>query len=110
MHPRCLVSGTGYVLHVRTWIEMRLGFHAALSAQLDDTIAQPAEERAVVRHEEHRPLEVLQRVNEHLLREQIQVIGWLVEDQKVGWVEEHARNHQPGLLAPGEGSNLLVDV
>ena len=63
-----------------------------------------------MRDEEHGAIEVRERLDEHFLREEVQVIGGLVEDQEVRWVEQHSRNHQPRLLAAGERPNLLVDI
>ena len=60
------------------------------------------QEAAVVRDEQHRPLEIPQGVDQHFLRRQIQVIGRLVEHEKVRRVEEHPGHDQPGLLAAAE--------
>ena len=63
-----------------------------------------------MRHEQHRAVEVLQRVEQHLLRREIEVVGRLVEDEEVRRVEEHAREDEARLLAARQRSNFLVDL
>ena len=62
-------------------------------------LLRPLQERPIVRHEHHRPLEVVQRLEQHFLGREIEVVGRLVEDEEVGRIEEHARHHQARLLA-----------
>ena len=69
-----------------------------------------AEERAVVRHEQHRAVEVLQRLEQHFLRREIEVVGRLVEHEEVGRIEQHAREHEARFLAARQRADLLVDV
>ena len=83
---------------------------AVLAAQLEHATAERTEEHPVVRHEHHGALEVPERCEQHLLGGQIEVVGRLVEDQEVGRVEEHARHHEPRLLAARERPDLLVDL
>src|SRR5262249_38922121 len=64
---RRFVTGTCNIVHIRSGIRVRLRFRAALATQLEDAVAQPAQERAVMGHEQHRAVEVLQRVERHLL-------------------------------------------
>ena len=78
---------------------MRLRVGAALAAELEHAVAEPAQERAVVRHEDHRALEVAERVDQHVLRREIEMVGRLVEDQEVRRIEQHARHHEARLLA-----------
>src|SRR4029453_13665035 len=103
-------SSTSDVFDVRARIKMRLCFDTTLSAQLDDPIAETGKEGAGVRDEEHRPIEVFEGLDEHFLREKIQVVRGLVEDQEVGRVEQHSRNHETRFLAAGKRADLLVDV
>ena len=49
-------------------------------------------------------------VEQHLLRREIEMVGRLVEDEEVRRIEQHARHHQPRLLAARERADLLVDV
>src|SRR5688572_17093440 len=55
MHPRCFVSGALHVFDVGPGIQVRLLVGAGLPSQLDDAIAQGAQERAIVGDEQHRP-------------------------------------------------------
>ena len=63
-----------------------------------------------MRHEDHRPLERLERVDQHLLGGEIQMIGGLVQDEEIRGVEEQARHRQARLLAARERPDLLVGV
>src|SRR5688572_10405648 len=82
MDSRRFVTGARDVLDVGAGIEMRLGVGAALTAELDHPVAQRSQESPVVRHEQHRPVEVLQRLDQHFLGEQVEVVGGLVEHQE----------------------------
>ena len=73
-----------------------------VAGQFQDTIAEPAEKRPVVRDEEHRALKVLEGFDEHFLRGQVEVIRRLVEDEEVGWIEEHARDDEARFFSAGE--------
>src|ERR1043166_9533844 len=98
------------VLDVRAWIGMRLRVGAALAAELEHAIAQAAQERAVVRDEQHRALEVGKRGEQHLLGRQIEMVGWFVEDEEVRRIEQHPREHETRLLSARQRANLLVDL
>ena len=79
-------------------------------ADLDDPCRQPLDEVAVVADEDQRAAVVHQRVEQHVLRVQIEVVGRLVEQQQVGRPQEHAGDGQPRALAAGQHTGLLVDV
>jgi len=64
----------------------------------------------VVRDEEHGPVELAERADEHLLGGDVEVVGRLVEHEEVGRVEEHHRQHQPRLLAAGEHPHALLHL
>ena len=100
MNPRRLVAGALDVFDVRAEIGVRGGIGAAFAAQFEHAVAQPAEEIAIVRDEEHRPIEILERLDQHVLGRQVEVIGRLVEHQKIGRIEQHPREHQSRLFAP----------
>ena len=89
---------------------MGLRVGAALPAQFEHAVAQPPQERAVVRHEQHRALEAGQGVEQHVLGGEVQVVGGLVEHQEIGRIQHHPRDHEPRLLAAREGADLLVHV
>ncbi len=63
-----------------------------------------------MRDEDHGAFEILQRVDQHLLGRQVEVVGRLVEHQEVRRVVEHPRHGEPRLLAAGERADLLVHV
>src|SRR5438045_1991834 len=110
MHAARLVPRARDVLHVGSGIHVQLRVGAALAAELEDAVAQAAQECAVVRHEQHRPVEILERVEQHLLGRQIEMIRRLVEHEKIRRVEQHPREHQTRFLAARERANLLVDL
>src|SRR5438132_1142513 len=79
---RSLMPRPPHVFHVRAPIQMVL-VGPCLSPQLEDAVRQAAQERSVVRDEEHRSTEVAERLDEHLLRVEVEVVGGLVEDEEV---------------------------
>ena len=89
---------------------MRFSVDARLAAELENPVAEAAKERPVVRYEDHRAVEVAQRLDEHLLGRQVEVVRGLVEHEKVGRIEEHSSHHEPRLLAARQGPDLLVHV
>ena len=48
--------------------------------------------------------------DQHLLGREIEMVGGLVEHQKIGRVVEHARQHEPRLLAAREQPAALLDL
>ena len=63
-----------------------------------------------MRHEEHRALEAAERLDQHLLGRQVEVVRRLVEHEEVRRVEQHPRHHQARLLAARQRPDLLVHV
>ncbi len=63
-----------------------------------------------MRDEDHRAFEVLERGDQHVLGRQVEVVGRLVQHEEIGRIEEHARHHEPRLLAAGERPDPLVDL
>src|SRR3954453_15984150 len=110
MDSRRLMAGPLDVLHVRPWIEVRLTVDAALATQLDHPVAERPQEGAIVRDKQHRALEPAEGGDEHLLRRQLKMIGWFVEDEEVGRVQQHARHYQPCLFTTRQRPDLLVDL
>src|ERR1035441_4381302 len=96
------------VFDVGTGVHHGIALGAAFAAQFEHARAQAAQEHAVVRHENHGSFEALERIHQHLLGGQVQVIGGLVQHQKVGRVVEHARHGEARFLAATEGADLLV--
>ena len=74
-----LVPRAGNVFCVRSGIQVRLAFCAGLAAQLEHTITEAAKEAAVVGNEEHGAVKVLERLDQHFLGCDIQVIRRFVQ-------------------------------
>src|SRR5450631_2144073 len=64
----------------------------------------------VVRDEKHRAFVTRQRVYQHLLRVDVEMVRRLVEDQEVRRVEQHLGHHEPRLLAAREHAAPFLDV
>jgi hypothetical protein len=60
------------------------------------------EEPAVVRDEDHRGVERLEVALQPLERGDVQVVGWLVEEQQVGIARERAGQRRASQLSTGE--------
>ena len=97
--PRRLMSKLLDILNVRPRINSGIAVRAALAAQFQDPRPQPAQEYAVVRHENHGAFEVFERLHKHLLGSHIQVIGGLVEHQEIGRIVEHPRHGEARFFA-----------
>src|SRR5438128_7891735 len=104
------MAGTFDVLDVGAEVDVRLGLGAAFAAQLQDAVAQASEELAIVRHEEHGAVEVLERLYQHLLRREIEMVRRLVEDEEIRWIEEHAREDEARFLAARQRADRFVHV
>ena len=79
-------------------------------ANLDDFVGELFDEIAVVRDDDQRAAVVLERVEQHVLRVEIEVVCRLVEQQGVGRPQEHSRHGQPRAFAAREHAGLLVDL
>ena len=79
-------------------------------ADLDDLRGEPLDEVAIVRDEDQRAAVVVERVEQHVLRVDVEVVGRLVEQQRVRRAQQHARHGQARALAARQHARLLVDV
>ena len=61
-------------------------------------------------HEEHGALILRKRLDQHLFRGEIQMVGGLVEHEEVWRIIEQLRHHQPRLFAPRQHAAFLLDV
>ena len=61
-----------------------------------------------MRDEQHRAVEVAQRLHEHLLGQDVEVVRRLVEHEEVRRVEQHQGQHEARLLATAEELDQLV--
>src|SRR5690242_2147946 len=86
VYPRRLVPHRLNVLDIRSRIDAGTAVRAALATEFQYARAKAAEEHAVVRHEDHGAFEIFEPFDQHFLGGQVQVIGRLVEYQKVRWV------------------------
>src|SRR5262249_27391127 len=68
--------------------------HRVAAADVDDPGRELVDEIAVVRDEDQRAAEVLERLEEHVLRVEIEMVRRLVEQERVGRAEQHARDSQ----------------
>ena len=75
-----------------------------------DLRRQPLHEVAIVRDEDQRAAVLDQRVEQHFLRVEIEVVGRLVEQQGVRRPQQHARHREARALAAGQHPHALVDV
>ena len=77
----------------------------------DDPVGHRVEQRAVVRDEEHRTRERLERGLERFATLQIEVVRRLVEDEEVRARRDEQREREPSALASGKrGHGALVRV
>ena len=60
---------------------------------------QPVDEVAIVRDKDHRAAVARKRVEQHIFGAHVQVVGWLVEQQKVGRRDQNARQRVAVALA-----------
>src|SRR5207248_4529939 len=106
---RRFVSRADHIFRVGTGIDVRFTV-AGLAAKLENAIAEASQEGTVMRYEEHGAVEILQRINEHLFGCDVEMIGRLVQHEKVGRVEKHSRHHETRLLTSRERANFLVHI
>ena len=65
----------------------------------DDLGREPVDEVAIVLHQNQRAGEALERLQQHVLRVEVEVVGRFVEQQQVRRPEQHPRNGEAGPLA-----------
>jgi hypothetical protein len=56
------------------------------------------------------PSKLLQHLLQHLLRRDVQVVAWLVQQQEVGVFQRQQGQRQPPALAAAEQLHRLVDI
>jgi predicted MFS family arabinose efflux permease len=81
-----------------------------LRRQFQHAVGQRGEKMPVVRDEQHGALELRQRRDQHFLGRHVEMVGRLVEHQKIRRIEQHLRHHQPRLLAARQHPAFLLDV
>jgi len=63
-----------------------------------------------MRYEDHRAFEIFEPIDQYLFGGEVQVIGRLVEYQKVRRTVEHPRDREPRFLTAGERPNRFVHI
>ena len=63
-----------------------------------------------MRDEDQRAAEVLERLEQHVLRVEIEMVRRLVEQQRVRRPQEHARDREPRALTARQHAHGLVDI
>jgi hypothetical protein len=74
---------------------------------VDDLAGQRVHEVAVVRHEDQGAAVVRERLEQHFLRVEVEVVRRLVEQQQVRRVQQHLREGQAVALAPDRTETRL---
>src|SRR5450432_701903 len=97
------VAGAGYIFGVAAAVEVR-----AFRGQFQNAGGELGQEMTVVGDEEQGSFELAQRTDEHLLGADVQMVRRLVEDEKIGRVEEHHRQDQAGFFSAGENAHALL--
>ena len=82
----------------------------ATRSELDDAVSYRLDELMVMAGEEDVALEGLERIIERLDRLQVKVVRGAVEDEYIGILEHHARDHAAHLLTPREDRGTLEDL
>ena len=103
--PRRLVPALRHVLGVPAAIDVH-----AVVGHLQHAVRERGEEATVVGDEEHRPLEAPERLDEHLLRGHVEVVGRLVQHEEVRRIVEHLGQDHARLLPSGEDAAPLVGL
>ena len=83
--------------------------HAAVRAEHEEAVERPREP-PVVRHGEHRALETRERVLERLGRDEVEVVGRLVEQQQRRARQLEQQDLQPRLLPARERVERLLGL
>ncbi len=82
----------------------------AAAVETENGVGDAIEQIAVVRDEDQGAGEFEQRFLENLERGDIEVVGWLVEDEHVGWLKHEAGDEDAGALAAAEALYRLIEL
>jgi hypothetical protein len=75
-----------------------------------DLRGEAFDEIAIVRDEDQRAAVIGERVEQHFLRIDVEMVGRLVEQQRVRWPQQHARHGQARPLTAGQHRRLLIYI
>src|SRR5207248_1273354 len=90
-------------------VRSRVDEDSAVS-HLDDLRRQALDEVPIMRHENQRSAVVDERVEQDFLRVEVEVVGGLVEEQRVRGAEKHPGDGESRALAARQHADFLVDV
>src|SRR5262249_17518219 len=71
---------------------------------------QLVDEIAVVRDKDHGAGELAERLEQNIFGAKVQVVGGLVEEQKIRWMQQHAGQRVAVTLAAGKHADGLENV
>src|SRR5690606_29691772 len=80
------------------------------TAEIDDLVGEPLDEAAVVGDDERRPCVELQRIFEGFAAGEVQVVGWLIEDEQVGAAADEDGKPEPPAFAVTEPPHRCADL
>src|ERR1700704_6902618 len=80
------------------------------STDFEDTRGQLVDEVSVVGNEDDGAGVIRKRVEQHIFRAQVEVIGGFVEQQKVRWMQQQAQQGIATTLASGEHIDFLENI
>mmetsp|Transcript_23420 Transcript_23420/g.69516 ORF Transcript_23420/g.69516 Transcript_23420/m.69516 type:complete len:288 (-) Transcript_23420:414-1277(-) len=106
--PLDLLGDAALLLKVRLVVAVVHDELAVLDGE--DRVGGLRDEEAVVRHHEHRALELLQRLLEHLLGGDVEVVGRLVEQQHLRLLQQRLAEPDPHLPPAREGGHRQLGV
>ena len=92
-------------LCVRPWIDDSLTM-----TDFDDLRREFLHEISIVRNEDQCSPVVLERLEQHVLRIEVEMVRRLVEQQRVRRPQQHARDREARTLAARQHAGFLVDV
>src|SRR5438309_1395320 len=85
---RCGVFLTLFAPEV-VFIVARKNFHATI-ANFKDASSQLVNEVAIMRNEDDGASKLLQRIQQNVLGAKVEMVCWLVQQQKIRWMQQHA--------------------
>ncbi|MNS57998.1 hypothetical protein D3C72_909030 [compost metagenome] len=108
--PGLFAQALGFVEQVAlvvVQVAVEVGDDAA--AHEPELVAHRAQQRTVVAHQHQRAFELVERHGQGFAGGQVQVVGGLVQQQQVGALPDHHREHEAGLFAAAHGAHGLLD-
>ena len=82
----------------------------AVIVQLEQAVREAGEEIAIVAHEQEGAVVALERILQHVLALDVQVVRGFVKDQEIQRFQEHAAQREPRAFATAEHLHFLVHI